>query len=129
MAVLSGMVTGFVAISLVEALGHLVYPPSPGVVTNDPQVMSELMQTMPVGALLFIALAHFCAGIFGNVVVLMVSRRKKIPAVIYSMLLLAGTVSLFMMLPHPAWFIAVDLAGVILAVFIVLKLVKSPSKK
>jgi hypothetical protein len=128
LAVLAGMVTGFVIIFAIEALGHSIYPPPAGLDMNNPTTAFAYVQNMPVGALLFIALAHFAAALFGNVVTLLVAKRKRLPAIIFSVLLIAGTGSLFVMMPHPLWFMFVDLLGVLLAIILVFRLIKSPSK-
>lgn len=127
-AVLAGMVTGYALIFGIEALGHSVYPPPADFDYTNAESMKRMMAEAPIGALLFVALAHFLAGFFGNMVALLVAKRRRLPAFIYSGLLLTGTVSLLFMLPHPLWFSVLDLVALLASIIMIFKLFKAPKK-
>lgn len=127
-AVLVAMVLGFLIITGIEWVSHGIYPPPTGIDLTRPDVLATLMLNAPVGALLFIALAHFLAALAGNLTALAINHRKRLPAYIFSGLLIGGTAANLWMIPHPVWFMVVDLVGVMLALFLVFRFVKAPSK-
>ncbi len=53
-AVLGIVVAGGI-IAVVEALGHAVYPIPPDIDFNDPVKIGKYVQSLPIGAFLFVA--------------------------------------------------------------------------
>ena len=127
-ALLAGMVTAGIAIIVFEMIAHGLHPFPPGVNPEDPAVMTKYLSTVPVSAMLMVIAGHFTGALFGNIVTLLIARQKRLPAIIFSLLMILATVANLFMLPHPVWFMIVDVAVVILAIFIVFKLTKKPKQ-
>lgn len=125
-ALLAGMVTAGIAIIGFEMIAHGFHPFPPGMNPEDPAVMTKYLATVPVSAMLMVIAGHFTGALFGNIVALLIARQKRLPAIIFSILMVIATVANLFMLPHPVWFMIADVAGVILAIFIVFKLTKNP---
>lgn len=101
---LAGVITAFATIFVVEAIGHMFYPPPPGVVANTPAAMAEFMKAAPVGALLSVLVA-WCAGAFvgGFVAALISQKNRAMVALFPAGLVLAGVIGMLMMVKHPLW--------------------------
>jgi hypothetical protein len=103
LGVVAGVVAGAVTIFIVEAIGHLIYPPPPGVDFNDPVVLNGLIQNMPFGAKVSV-LAAWALGIFaGSAVAVFVAERRSWPAWVVAIVLFAGALSTMVVIPHPDW--------------------------
>lgn len=105
LAVLAGMVTGFVLVALVESAGHTVYPPPKDIDFTDPAALNAYVRSIPLGALLFVLLA-WVVGTFGGawVAARLAGRQPMLHAGIIGALLLAASVANLIAIPHPVWF-------------------------
>ena len=54
-AAVLGIIAAGAIVAVVEALGHAVYPIPPDVDFNDPVQFGNYVQSLPVGAFLFVA--------------------------------------------------------------------------
>lgn len=105
LAVLAGILTGMIAISLVQMLGHYLYPEPEGLDTNDLNQLAEYVKTAPFMALFFVVLSYaFGALSSGFVSSKIANDGKQIYAIICGIVFLI--ISIFMMssLPTPIWF-------------------------
>ncbi len=107
LAVIFGTIAMAICVGAIEALGHGLYPPPPGIDLNDPEALKTLIAQMPMMALVFVVLAWAVGSLVGGFVAAKVSHLHKQGAAIaigVIMILLAG-ISL-VMIPHPIWMIA-----------------------
>lgn len=108
-AVLAGVIAGFVVISLVHGIGHSLFSVDPDEFSQNP-TMSEVMEDVPAGALLFVLLAYLLGSFISGLVATLVMERKTLQqaitcGIIFTVL---GLINLFM-IPHPIWFIIISL--------------------
>jgi len=104
-AVVFGTVVGGMILAAVEALGHRVYPPPPGMNPNDPESIRAAMAQLPMGALLFVLLAWAAGAVGGGWLAALIARRARVRlALLVGALLLAGGVFTLIQIPHPLWF-------------------------
>jgi hypothetical protein len=116
LAAVTGVVTAFVIVAGVEALGHALYPPPPGLDLTDSARFAEYVRSIPVEAMLFVIIAWFSGTLGGGLVAIIVARRRAaLLAGIVAGLLLAGAVVNLVAMPHPIWFAFVGVAAIILA--------------
>lgn len=111
LAVIAGLVAGIIVISIVEFLGHGVYPLPTDIDPTDEAAMQEVMMKAPVGALLLVIVAYVFGSFAGGLVASWLSRSTPMRnAIIVGILLLvAGVVNVFM-IPHPVWYLVLSLA-------------------
>ena len=110
-AVILGVVSGTLAIALVERTGHQVYPPPEGLDIEDREAVAELVAAAPIGALLFVLAAWgIGAGVGGWISVRLGSPVPRGPFIV-GLVLLAFGVTNMLMIPHPTWFF---IAGVLI---------------
>ena len=110
-SVVVGIIAGVLAIALVEAVGHQVYPPPEGIDVNDREAMKEMVDSAPVGALLFVLAAWAIGAAVGGWLAVRLGGSGPRGPFIVGLVLLAFGVTNMLMIPHPTWFFVV---GVIL---------------
>lgn len=113
-AALAGLVVAFGLIYGIELLGHTVYPPPEGLDFSDPAAMRPYVASLPPLALLFPMFAWFIATFAGTLVASALgTARPIIFAAIIGMLILAGTITNLIWIPHPLWFSVIAVLGII----------------
>lgn len=105
LAVLAGVVVAGIVIAGVEYLGHLIYPPPPGLDPSDVESMKAMMADIPLGSLLFVLLAWALGSLAGGGVAARIAARSYLlHALIVGGIMLIGGVINMAMIPHPLWF-------------------------
>ena len=124
LATVAGLVTAFLLIAAFQMVGHSIWPPPIGMDPTKPESIEAFMPLIPVGAMLFVALAHLMGGLIGSLVGYFVAKRNRIPGLIILGLVFAGSAANLMMISHPIWFMALDLGLIIIAFLLFLKFAK-----
>ncbi|MFO1169730.1 MAG: hypothetical protein U1E49_02035 [Hyphomicrobiaceae bacterium] len=99
---IAGLVASVVIVLVVESIGHLLFPPPPGMDLSNPAALATLISQLPFGALAFVMLA-WIAGAFGGGAVAAWIARRSWPAWVVGVLMLAGGVWSMIVIPHPVW--------------------------
>lgn len=115
-----GIITTFIIVVGVESINKSLYPE---VFDHFPKSYGEqkdFVTKIPVLAFVVIALAHFLGLLMGGFLSFIIYKKDKT-----AFLIVAGTftvltlINLFI-LPHPSWFIVIDLAGIVFAIVLLL---------
>ena len=110
---IAGIVVAFVLIMAVEKVGHLVYPPPADLDFSDPEAVRPYIATLPFLALLFPMIAWVLGAFVGTVVACKIGTANPLLfAAIVGGLVLAGTISNLILIPHPVWFSIVSLVAI-----------------
>lgn len=115
-----GLLCGVVVVAIAEGLGHLIFPPPPGIDVTKPDQLATIMDQIPLGAKIAVIVA-WALGIFaGGAVAILVARRQSWPAWGVAAVLFGFSVYTMMIIPHPIWMmvsaVGVTLAGAFAAV-------------
>ncbi len=123
-AVLAGVVTAVLVVALVEIVGHLMYPPPPGLDVTNPADQARLMESIPQAALLMVVLAWFLGSLAGASVAILLARRV-LPA--WTVGLIVALLGLWstQMFPHPPWMVVAALVLPLIAVLVAKRLMAS----
>ncbi len=106
LAPLAGLLLGGLVVVLVEAGGHLLFPPPEGVDLTDPASLATLRAQMPPEGLVTVLAAWFLGTFAGVWTALRVHpERARWPGYAVAALLAAGAAYTIAALPHPTWFI------------------------
>lgn len=104
LAVLAGIVIGIIVISLVEMIGHAVYPTPDDIDIFDPAFEAEVMETW-TGTLLFVLFAWAAGSFLGAIITSIISKDSKtILSLIVGALLMGLGILTLITIPHPVWF-------------------------
>ncbi len=122
LGIVAGLVAGVLTTFVLEAAGHLIYPPSPGFDLTDPAGLKAFMDQVPLGAKVAVLIA-WALGIFvGCAVAIFVAQRQSWPAWVTAVLLFGAALSTMVIIPHPDWMLwgatALTLASAISAAYI-----------
>lgn len=115
----AGVVIAMVMVWLVEKLGHAVYPPPPDLDFADADAMRAYVETVPLGALLFVAAAWFIGTLCGTCAACAIGTAKPmIFAMVVGGLMLIATIINLVMIPHPMWFSVLGVVGIMIGAWL-----------
>lgn len=124
-AVFLGIVVALALVFVVEMLGHQVYPPPTDLDFTRPEVVTSYMQTLPIGAFIFVLGGFALATLGGGFVAAKVARdRPNLHAGIIGVLMLCATGANLLMIPHPLWFSVTAVALIIVATVLAARLAR-----
>ncbi len=114
LTIVLGFLAGALANGLMETVGHLWYPPPPGIDLHNPEQLRSIVEKLPVGALVMVLVAWSSGALVGGLVAALSARsRPALHAIIVGGLqMLCGGVTMWL-IPHPAWFVAMSICLVI----------------
>ena len=119
LAGVAGVLVAGLLVWLVEMVGHSVYPPPPDLDFADADAMRAYMQTLPVGAFLFVGAAWFAGALGGTFAACKIGDANPlIYAIVIGGLMFAASTANLIMIPHPLWFAALGLAGVLVGAWL-----------
>jgi hypothetical protein len=105
LSTLLALIVGSVLISLVQSLGHVLYPFPGELDLNDSEALAKVIAQAPLGALLMVELAYvvgcFAAGAL--VVRLAPGFGLRLPVIVGALFTLVGALNL-LAFTHPLWF-------------------------
>jgi hypothetical protein len=105
LGVFAGLVVMFLAIMGIEFIGHVLYPPPPGLDPMVPEQLQRIMATQPVAALALVVVAWVAGAFLGGWVAARIARaHPRIAAVLVALVVMAGVVGMIVQMPlHPKW--------------------------
>lgn len=111
LAVFAGCLAAMAAMVTIETMGHVLFPPPPGIDLTRPGSMVEVMKAMPAAAFLPVLIGWGMGTLIGSSVAAKLAPGWKLGnGLIVGGLLLAASVANMLMLPHPIWVWVVGLA-------------------
>ncbi len=120
--IIAGVVGIIVAVGIIwaiESLGHRFYPPPAGLDFADAEAMRVYVNTLPLGALLFVPAAWFIGTLGGTFVACRIgTASRQVFALAVGGLVLAATVVNLVMIPHPMWFSVLGVAAVLVGAWL-----------
>ncbi|WP_274475902.1 hypothetical protein [Mangrovimonas aestuarii] len=118
LAVLAGLIVAGIVTLLIETLGTYLFPLPEGADPMNDEWLKNNIDKIPIGAMACVALAHALGITVGMILAGAISRTSPIPAYIVSGLMIVATIVNLFMIPHPTWFMAVDILACLLGFFI-----------
>ena len=116
MGIVAGLVVMFLVIAGMEALGHLLHPPPPGLDPLDPARQAgfeQYIQSMPLLPKLVLVLAWVAGAFAGGWTAARLAGHPRVAATAVALAVTSGVVAMIVAVPHPSWLAA---AGLILPV-------------
>lgn len=118
LAVIAGLVSGSIVVSICEWLSHRVYP-LPPLDLNDPVALRAAIATLPLAALILVVVGWTVGTYAGARVGVAVAVTRKARAAWWvGALFLLATAANLSMIPHPTWMAVAGPAGVIAAAWL-----------
>lgn len=114
--VIAGIVGIFVAgmlVWVVEKLGHTIYPTPADLDVGNTDVMRAYVDSVPLGAMLTVALAWFLGSLGGTFAACRIgSARPLVYLLVVGGMMFAGATFNLMIIPHPTWFSILGIIGI-----------------
>ena len=115
-----GFIVGFLVagtlVGIIERMGHVAYPPPPGMDPSDPESIKAFMSQIPLGGLMYILVAWVAGTLAGSFTATRIARHSpKACATAVGGMMLLTSVYMMITIPVPMWFWAAALIGVPLA--------------
>ena len=111
LGIVAGIVTGMIVISLMEMIGHAIWPPVAGMNAGDMDAVRASIAAMPLAALGFIV-AGWTAGAFVGALVANLIAGRALAGWIIAGLVVVSIIANAAMIPAPIWMPA---SGIVLA--------------
>lgn len=127
LGVIVGVAVAMATITIVEMIGHLIFPPPPGTDMRDPAQVARIVSLIPLPAKIWVTLAWFLGSLTGALAGITVARWTA-AAWIVAAVVIAGAVWSYTMIPHPLWMQAAGVLFPLLAAGIALRL-RPPATK
>jgi hypothetical protein len=122
-AMIAGIVTAFLTVTLIDKLNDMVYPPPAGLDFSDPTVIEPYLATLPIGAFVFILAWSVVAAFVGTLVACYIGTIKPLNcAIVVGGIVFAATVEKFIAIPHPLWLSTATLVGVVASAWFAMRL-------
>ena len=104
-AAVLGIIAAGGIVAVVEALGHAVYPIPPDIDFEDPVQFGIYVQSLPIGAFLFVAGGWTLGTLGGGLLACFIAKEKPfVYSTIIGGFVLVATIANLIMIPHPLWF-------------------------
>lgn len=125
LGVLFGIAVGALAISLIQRLGHSIYPVAPGIDLEDPAQFKTLSAHIPLGAKFWVIGSWFVGAVTASIGALLVARLWA-PVAWIAVATLAAMAGMTMLeIPHPWWMVLAAPAAFFLGAFLPIKVLRA----
>ena len=123
---IAGIIVAVALVWVVELIGHSIYPTPADLDYGDTDVMRAYIDTLPLGALLTVAIAWFVGSLGGCFVACRLgSARPLVYALVVGGVMFAGAVFSLLIIPHPLWFSALGIVGIFVGAWLGMTLGRS----
>ncbi len=130
LAVIVGLLTAFMTVMLIEALGHSIYPPGEMLDYSKPETIENYIRTAPLGAMIFVVIAQVLAAFVGGYVSTKIAPpTTNTPFLITVVLFTVVVIINYLSMPHPMWMIFATLIGIVIAAYSGYFLARRTTKK
>lgn len=103
LSIVFGLVTAVVTISLVESLGHMIFPVA-AIDMSNKDAMKTFMESLPTGAIATVLVAWVIGAFVGAVVASLIDKEKAFRnSVVIGVVILVLSIINLIMLPSPIW--------------------------
>jgi hypothetical protein len=118
-----GIAVAVALVWIVEMIGHSIYPPPADLDTGDMDVMRAYVDTLPLGALLSVAVAWFIGSFGGTFAACKVgTARPLVYALVVGGMMFVGASFNLLIIPHPMWFSILGVVGIFVGTWVGMRL-------
>jgi hypothetical protein len=105
LAVLAGIVVGFVVVAALEFLDTTLFPLPAGLDLHDTAAIKQAMARAPLAALILVIVGWGISALLGSWVAARIARAPKVlHGMIVGIFLLGAAITDMLEFPHPVWF-------------------------
>ena len=124
-AAVVGILAAFALVMAIEGLGYELYPLPDGLDTQNLDQMRKYVESLPPQALLIVLSAWIVATVGGGLLACIIAKVKPLLfASLIGLFILGGSIYTMLEIPHPTWFMAAAIAGILMAIFITVRIAR-----
>ena len=118
-----GVITAIALVSVIQRIGHAIWPPPADLDFGNTDVMRAYVDTLPLGAMLTVAVSWFVGSLGGTFAACKFgTARPLIYVLVVGGMMFAGAAINLTVIPHPVWFSILGLVGILLGAWLGMKL-------
>lgn len=117
LAAITGIIAAMITISIIEKLGHTLFPYPDGAKPMDMEWIKNNIDLIPRGSMIAVIIAHGVGVAIGMFVAGLISKTSIIPAYVVAGFMIVATIANWFMIPSPTWFYIADGISVIAGFF------------
>lgn len=122
-AALMGIAIAAVVYTVVREIGIMFYAPPDGLDFSNPQSVDRYYAQLPLAAYLVVFAKPVLAAFVGTLVACLAGTMNSYNfGAIIGGIVLAYTVSLFIVEPHPSWIVLTTLVGIVISTYVAARL-------
>lgn len=122
-ALIVGLAVALILVSVIQKLGHNLYPPPTDMELADQAFMQDYIINLPWGPLSFVLASYIIATLVGGWLAAHIAGEAPLViAGIVGLMMMAGAIATMMTTPHPTWFATAAITGIIAATLVAAKL-------
>jgi len=122
-AAVVGIAVAVLTVMLIQWISHTVFPPPAGIDYEDAEQVAAYMAAAPIPALLIVAFGYMMATFDGVFVACLIARSQAhIYALVVGGMMLAATIANLLLIPHPVWFSATSIGGILVFAWLAMKI-------
>ena len=122
LAIVLGVIAMMITVHGIETIGHMLYPPPPGLDPDDLDQLDSIIASAPAGAMAVLVLGWCVGTIVGGGLAARIARHPRVAACFVALVVITGVVGMAVLLPsHPIW---VAVLGTLLPVPLALGMAK-----
>lgn len=99
---IAGIILFMIVTTVVQTIGHRIWPLPDGVDPRDPAQMAAVVETIPVTAKLWVLLSYLLGSIAGVWAARTIARWHGAGWIVVAAICIATTINI-LMIPHPLW--------------------------
>lgn len=122
-AVVAGILVAALVVFLFEALGHMLYPPPPGLDVSKTEDQARMMEVIPLGAKIAVIIAWFFGALAGSLTAARIGGASRYAWVVGAVMVALSLVTT-MMFPHPVWMVVAAVALPLIASALAIRLAR-----
>ena len=124
-ALLVGLLAAMALVMAIEGIGVELYPLPDGIDTENIDQMRKHVESLPPQALLIVLSAWIVATVGGGLLACIIAKVKPLLfASLIGLVIMGGSIYTMLEIPHPTWFMAAAIAGILMAIFITVRIAR-----
>ena len=105
LGVVIGIFVAVVVVGALESIGHLIFPPPPGIDLQDSEALKTIIDQLPLGAIVMVLVAWGAGSLIGGFTAAAVAGRAQVVhGLIVGGIQMSFGLLTMIMIPHPIWF-------------------------
>ena len=104
LAIVAGVLSGGIAVALVESIGHMIWPPPEGIDITNPEDLAAIMDTIPTAAIAAVLVAWIMGALVGGFAAKKLDKSESnVSSLVTGVVLMTFGIATMIAIPHPIW--------------------------